>query len=115
MNNTVGIVNNNVSDPFYRALFISLEEALWRYGRTSFLCHTGENVSLQTKFIRCLAQYNADGLIVFPAIGSTPIDFPSPQILLPPTVFVSRIVSELEFDHVVNDDRTAAGSPRSVC
>ena len=108
MINTVGIVNNNVSDPFYRALFASLDEVLRRHGRTPLLCRTGEDVSRQTKFIRSLAQYNADGLIVFPAIGSTPIDFPSPQTRLPPTVFVSRIVSELEFDHVVNDDRTAA-------
>lgn len=108
MVSTVGIVNNNVSDPFYRALLASLEEALERYGRTAFLCNTGENVSRQSTFIRSLARYNADGLIVFPAIGSTPIDFPSQQIVLPPTVFVSRIVSDLEFDHVVNDDRTAA-------
>ena len=48
---TVGVIVNNVSDPFFSTLLASLEEALARAGRTVFLCNTGESVARQTDFI----------------------------------------------------------------
>ena len=67
---TVGVILNNVSDPFFSALLASLEEALAQTGRTVFLCNTNESCERQADFIRTMAEYNADGIIVSPAIGS---------------------------------------------
>ena len=61
---TVGVIVNNVSDPFFSTLLASLENALADTGRTVFLCNTNESVSRQADFIRKMSEYNADGIIV---------------------------------------------------
>ena len=101
---TIGVIVNNVSDPFFSTLLASLEDALASTGRTVFLCNTNESVARQNDFLRKMSEYNADGVIVSPAIHSTPEDFGFRPGLVPPLVFVSRTMSDLGFDHVVNDD-----------
>ena len=101
---TVGVILNNVSDPFFSSLLASLEDALASTRRTVFLCNTDESCDRQTDFIRKMAEYNADGIIVSPAIGSTPDEFSLKQVPLPPLVFVSRTMFGSAFDHVINDD-----------
>ena len=71
----VGVILNNVSDPFFSALLASLEESLAKTGRTIFLCNTNESRERQADFIRTMAEYNADGIIVSPAVGSKVEDF----------------------------------------
>ena len=105
---TVGVVLNDISDPFYSTLLASIEEELSKAGRTVFLCNSKESVARQTEFLRSMAEYNADGVIISPAIGSTPDDIRAQIALLPPLVFVSRAMFDLNADHVVNDDRQAA-------
>ena len=101
---TVGVILNNVSDPFFSSLLASLESTLASAGRTVFLCNTDESCKRQTDFVRKMAEYNADGIIVCPAIGSTPEHFTLKQVPLPPLVFVSRTIFDSAFDHVINDD-----------
>ena len=100
----VGVILNNVSDPFYSTLLGPLEQALTETGRISFLCHSNESPLHQDAFMRKMSEYNADGMIVSPAIGSRPEQFKPATVELPPIVFVSRTIPELGFDHVVSDD-----------
>ena len=102
---TVGVILNSISDPFFSTLLASMEEALAESGRTVFLCNTNESVARQTEFIRTMLEYNADGIIISPAVGSTAKDFIFPSTGPPPIVFVSRTIFELGYDHVINDDR----------
>ena len=104
---TIGVILNDVSDPFFSTLLASLEEALARTGRTLFLCNTRESVERQADFIRTMAEYNADGIIVTPAIGSTVDDFSPRHVPVPPLVFVSRAMVNAGFDYVISDDREA--------
>ena len=108
---TVGVIVNNVSDPFFSTLLASIENALARTGRTVFLCNTDESVARQTDFIRKMSEYSADGIIVSPAIGSTPEDFRQTGSSMPALVFVSRALFDLDFDYVVNDDYEATLLP----
>lgn len=105
---TVGIIVNSASDPFFGPLLVSLEHALAAMGRTVFLCNSGESVERQTDFIRKMSEYNADGVIMSPAAGSTAEDILALRRVMPPLVFVSRTMFDLPFDHVVNDDREAS-------
>ena len=105
---TVGVIVNDVSDPFFSALLACVEHALAASGRTVFLCNSGESVVRQTDFIRKMLEYNADGVIMSSAIGSTAEDILALRQVLPPLVFVSRTVFDLPFDHVVNDDHQAS-------
>ena len=104
---TVGVILNNVSDPFFSALLASLEEALAESGQTVFLCNTNESCERQADFIRTMAEYNADGIIVSPAIGSSVEDFSPQHVPVPPLVFVSRTMFDSDFDFVINDDYEA--------
>ena len=104
---TVGVIINNVSDPFFSSLLASLEDALAKTGRTVFLCNTNESCERQADFIRTMAEYNADGIIVTPALGTTVEQFSPRHVPVPPLVFVSRTMMESDFDSVVNDDREA--------
>ncbi len=101
---TVGVILNNVSDPFFSTLLGPLEKALAETGCIPFLCHANESPDNQAFFMRKMSQYNADGMIISPAIGSTPEQFKPATVKLPPIVFVSRTIPELGFDHVVSDD-----------
>ena len=103
----VGVVVNNVNDPFFGALLPALEDALARTGRSVLLCNSNESCERQADFIRKLAEYEADGIIVSPAIGSTTEHFRPRHPALPPLVFVSRTLSDLEVDYVKNDDHEA--------
>ena len=105
---TVGVIVNNISDPFFSTLLASLEHELAKAGRTVFLCNTNESVPRQTEFIRRMSEYSADGIIVSPAIGSAPEDFNPALAGMPPLVFVSRSMSELRFDYVIAGDYAAS-------
>lgn len=105
---TVGVVLNNISDPFFSALLSTLESELVKAGRTVFLCNSNESVDRQANFIQRMSEYNADGVIVSPAIGSSVDDFTSRRFPVPPLVFISRTFLGSNFDYVVNDDEEAA-------
>ena len=105
---SVGVIFNDIRAPFVRELVASIEEALAKTGRTVILCDSGGSVSRQTGFIRKMAEFNADGVVVCPAIGSTPEDFSVLGRAIPPVVFVSRALFDLPFDCVVPDEREAA-------
>ena len=103
----VGVIVNNVNDPFFDTLLASLEDTLARTGRTVLLCNTNESCERQAHFISKMVEYKADGIIVSPAIGSTAEHFFPRSSPLLPLVFVSRTLSDSAFDYVKNDDYEA--------
>ena len=104
-NNTVGVIVNNLSDPFFSNLLASLENELAKTNRTVFFCNSNESVERQTKFLRTMSEYNADGLIISPAMGTTSEHFNNLENVMPSgLVFVSRTIADTNYDSVVNDD-----------
>ena len=103
----VGVIVNNVYDPAFGDLLPALEDALGNTRRSVLLCNSNESCERQAEFIRKIAEYEADGIIVSPAIGSTTEHFFPRHPALPPLVFVSRTLSDSEFDYVKNDDYEA--------
>ena len=103
----VGVIVNNVNDPFFGVLLTSLEDALAKTGRSVLLCNSNESCERQAGFIRKMAEYEADGIVVSPALGSTAEHFSPHHPAWPPLVFVSRTLSDSEFDYVKNDDHEA--------
>ena len=100
----VGVIVNNAIDPFFDTLLESLEDSLERTGRSVLLCDTNESFQRQARFISQMEEFEADGVIVSPAIGSTAEQFLAPCPPRLPVVFVSRTLSESAFDYVRNDD-----------
>lgn len=104
---TVGIVLNNVSDPSFSELLGSIEGELARDGKTVFLCNTDEKVDRQSEFIRKMSEYNADGIVLVPAMGTQAADLEEMKKFSPPIVCVSREIRGYLIDSVVADETLA--------
>jgi LacI family transcriptional regulator len=101
---TVGIVLNNVSDPSFSELLGSIESKLAQEGKTVFLCNTDEKVERQSEFIRKMSEYNADGIVLVPAMGTQAAELEDMKKFSPPIVCVTREIIGYPIDSVVADE-----------
>jgi LacI family transcriptional regulator len=72
--NIVGIVINDLSNPFFAELSIGIQNVLQMSGYVAFLAHTGESVSQQSQVIRMMRENGARGIILCPALDTRPED-----------------------------------------
>src|SRR5579863_8512067 len=68
----LGMVINDLSNPFYVELAIGIEQACQGGAYIPFLANTGENPVRQQQVIRSMREHGAAGLVLAPAIGSSP-------------------------------------------
>jgi LacI family transcriptional regulator len=101
---TVGIVLNNVSDPSFSELLGSIESKLAQEGKTVLLCNTYEKVERQSEFIRKMSEYNADGIVLVPAMGTQAAELEDMKKFSPPIVCVTREIIGYPIDSVVADE-----------
>ena len=68
----LGMVINDLSNPFYVELAIGIEQACQGGAYIPFLANTAENPVRQQQVIRSMREHGAAGLVLAPAIGSSP-------------------------------------------
>ena len=68
----LGMVINDLSNPFYVELAIGIEQACQGGAFIPFLANTAENPVRQLQVIRSMREHGAAGLVLAPAIGSSP-------------------------------------------
>ena len=68
----IGMVINDLSNPFYVELAIGIEQACQGGAYIPFLANTAENPVRQQQVIRSMREHGAAGLVLAPAIGSSP-------------------------------------------
>jgi LacI family transcriptional regulator len=66
----VGMVINDLSNPFFAQLAIGIERALSIAGYIPFMANTAESVVAQASHIRSMREHGAVGLILCPAFGT---------------------------------------------
>ena len=69
---TVGVAINELHNPYFAELTAAIERAFTRIGHSVFLSNSAEDPTHQDRFIDTMREYNADGLIICPAEGTTP-------------------------------------------
>jgi LacI family transcriptional regulator len=100
---TIGMVINDLTNPFFVELLVSIERMLAQSGYTTLMAHTAESLDTQTRVLRSMREQNVAGLIMSPALG-TPDDLPSEiQSWGIPLVLVMRPMG-LEVDTVGVDN-----------
>jgi LacI family transcriptional regulator len=67
----LGMVINDLSNPFYVELAIGIEQACQGAAYVPFLANTSENTVRQQQVIRSMREHGAAGLVLAPAIGSS--------------------------------------------
>lgn len=70
--NTVGIIVNDLTNPYFAEIVASIQRRLTDIGRFSFLCNTGESLEMQSSFVEKLREHNVDGIVLSPAEGTSP-------------------------------------------
>ncbi len=67
---TIGMVINDLTNPFFVELLVAIERVLARSGYTTLMAHTAENADTQARVLQSMREQNVAGLIVSPALGT---------------------------------------------
>lgn len=90
--NAIGVVINDLMNPFFAEVLVGIERRLVDAGYVVLMAHTREDVALQDKVLQSMREQNAAGLMLCPALNT-------PRTLLktiqswgiPLTVFVRHL------------------------
>ena len=70
--NVIGVVINDLMNPFFAELLVGIERKLARSDFITLMAHTDENLELQTKVLQSMREHHAAGIILCPALGTPP-------------------------------------------
>lgn len=110
--NIVGMVINDLLNPFFAELAVGIERALQGSDYLPFIANTGENPARQAQVFRSMREHGANGIIVCPAVGTDPDSIRDMIAARIPVVLAMRRVPGVEVSAVVPDNR--AGGARAV-
>jgi LacI family transcriptional regulator len=106
--NTVGIVINDLTNPYFAELTAAMESTLGRVGRIAFLSNSEESPERQDRFIDKLREYNVDGVLMTPALGTPATSLRRLKQWGLPCVQVSRYVQGAAADYAGSDNLQGA-------
>jgi LacI family transcriptional regulator len=103
----IGMVINDLSNPFYVELAIGIEQACQGGAFIPFLANTAENPVRQHQVIRSMREHGAAGLVLAPAMG-TSADEIKPLLAGLPVVQVMRRLPGLKASAVAPENKEGA-------
>ena len=104
--NVVGVIVNDLTNPFFVELLIGAERVLLQSGYITLMAHTAENQDVQEKVLASMREQNAAGILLCPAFD-TPSDLPERiKGWGMPLVVLVRPLGELTYDFVGSDNLT---------
>jgi len=106
--NIVGVSICNLTNPYFAEITAGIERSLETLGRVLFLGNCGESVERQSRFLSTLREYNVEGVLLMPAVGTPRKVVAQLREWRIPVVMVSRRVIGTECDFAGNDNRKGA-------
>jgi LacI family transcriptional regulator len=103
----IGMVINDLSNPFYVELAIGIEQACQGAAFIPFLANTAENPVRQQDVIRSMREHGAAGLVLAPAIGTSVSEL-KPLLAGLPVVQVMRRLPGLKASLVAPENKEGA-------
>lgn len=67
---TIGMVINDLTNPFFVELLVAIERVLTQSGYTTLMAHTAESAETQTRVLQSMREQNVAGLIMSAALGT---------------------------------------------
>jgi LacI family transcriptional regulator len=105
----VGVVLNDLSNPFFAEFAIGVENVLQMAGYVAFVANTAESVVRQTQVMRLMREHNAGGIILCPALDTQPADLGWVSGSDAALLVAVRRLSGLDAGMVVPDNVAGAG------
>jgi len=113
--NVIGMVVNDLTNPFYAELAVGMERAFQSAGVVPFIANTAENPVRQEEVLKSMLEQGVAGLIVSPARGTRPDTFRRVEAAGIPMVFTMRRLAESRTPVVAPDNwRGAALAARHL-
>lgn len=106
--NIVGMVINDLANPFFAELAVGIERVFHAAGYIPFIANTIENPKRQAEVLRSMSEHDIAGLIICPARGTTPTDIAALGGLGFPTVLAMRRLAGSKFSSVTPDNQRGA-------
>src|SRR5262245_10551895 len=70
--NTIGVVINDLMNPFFAEVLVGIERRLVEAGYITLMAHTGEDLDLQEKLLRSMREHHAAGIMLCPVLETSP-------------------------------------------
>lgn len=106
--NIVGMVINDLTNPFFAELAVGIERSFQSAGYVPFIANTAENPVRQAEVIKLMREQGVAGLIVSPARGTPPDALDGLQAAGVPVVLAMRRMPGARISCVVPDNRRGA-------
>lgn len=106
--NVIGMVINDLTNPFFAEMAVGIERVFQSAGFVSFIANTAENPVRQEEVMKSLMEQDVAGLIVSPAHGTSPDAFRRIEAANIPVVFVMRRLAESRIPAISPDNRRGA-------
>jgi len=106
--NVIGMVVNDLTNPFYAELAVGMERVFQSAGIVPFIANTAENPVRQEEVLKSMMEQDVAGLIVSPARGTKPDAFRKLETAGIPVVFAMRRLAESRIPVVAPDNHRGA-------
>ncbi|RUY89615.1 LacI family DNA-binding transcriptional regulator [Mesorhizobium sp. M7A.F.Ca.CA.001.10.2.1] len=106
--NVIGMVINDLTNPFFAELAVGMERVFQSAGIVPFIANTAENPVRQEEVLKSLMEQGVAGLIVSPARGTTPGAFRRIETAGLPVVFAMRRLPESRIPVIAPDNHRGA-------
>lgn len=108
--NVVGMVINDLTNPFFAELAVGIERVFQGAGIIPFIANTAENPVRQEEVLKSLMEQGVAGLIVSPARGTAAQAFRRIEAAGIPVVFAMRRLPESRVPAIVPDNHRGASA-----
>lgn len=102
--NTVGVVINDLMNPFFAEVLVGIERKLVDAGFIVLMAHTHENAERQRAVLQSMREHNAAGLVLCPTLGTTRSQLREVQGWGIPLVIMVRSLGSGSYDYVGSDN-----------
>ena len=68
--NTIGVIINDLMNPFFAEVLVGLERKLVDAGYTMLMAHTNEDLKLQERVLQTMREHHAAGIALCPTLGT---------------------------------------------
>jgi LacI family transcriptional regulator len=102
--NLVGMVINDLANPFFAELAVGIERVFQTAGYIPFIANTSESPTRQAEVLRSMREHDIAGLILCPARGTRPVDLDAIAMGGLPLVLAMRKVAGLKAPSVTPDN-----------
>ncbi len=101
----IGMVINDLTNPFFAELAVALERSLTDSGYVVMMANTSEDINQQDKVVRTFCEHGVAGILICPVFGSSYADLEPYIVRGTPVVSVMRPIEGSACDHIAPDNK----------